>query len=100
MSTGDEMPTTATYPEPVLRRVEVAAPAGAEEFAARPDQLKIAAEHVSILYGPKVAVRDVSLTVQDRSILALIGPSGSGKSTFLRCFNRMNDLIPGASVQG
>jgi len=55
---------------------------------------------VSILYGEKVAVRDVSLIVQACSILALIGPSGSGKSTFLRCFNRMNDLIPGASVQG
>ena len=100
MSTGDEMPTTAIHPEPVLRRVEVAAPGAADEFAARPEQIKIATEHVSILYGEKVAVRDVSLTVQACSILALIGPSGSGKSTFLRCFNRMNDLIPGASVQG
>jgi phosphate transport system ATP-binding protein len=100
MSTGDEMPTTAIYSEPVVRRVEVATSRVADEFAARPDDIKIETEHVSILYGEKVAVRDVSLTVQDRSIMALIGPSGSGKSTFLRCFNRMNDLIPGASVQG
>jgi len=101
MSTGDEMPTTAIYSEPVLRRVEVTETrAGAEAFAARPDAVKIATEHVSIMYGQKVAVRDVSLTVEDRSILALIGPSGSGKSTFLRCFNRMNDLIPSASVKG
>jgi phosphate transport system ATP-binding protein len=84
----------------MLRRVEVAASPAAYEFAARPSDIKIATEHVSIRYGEKVAVRDVSLTVQDRSIMALIGPSGSGKSTLLRCFNRMNDLIPGAHVQG
>jgi phosphate transport system ATP-binding protein len=86
----------------MLRRVEVAAPvaAAAGEALTRTDDVKIATEHVSISYGEKVAVRDVSLTVQSRSILALIGPSGSGKSTFLRCFNRMNDLIPGASVKG
>jgi phosphate transport system ATP-binding protein len=59
MSTGDEMPTTAIHPEPVLRRVEVAAPGAADEFAARPEQIKIATEHVSILYGEKVAVRDL-----------------------------------------
>ena len=101
MSTGEEMPATAVYTEPMMRRVEVAAPAAAaEEAAVQTGAVKIATEHVSISYGEKVAVRDVSLTVQPRSILALIGPSGSGKSTFLRCFNRMNDLIPGASVKG
>jgi len=100
MSTGDDMPATAIYPEPVIRRVEVAAPIAAEQAAERTDEVKISTEHVSISYGAKVAVRDVSLIVQPRSILALIGPSGSGKSTFLRCFNRMNDLIAGASVEG
>jgi phosphate transport system ATP-binding protein len=102
MNTGEEMPATAVYPEPLLRRVEVAAPvaAAAGEAVTQTSAVKIATEHVSISYGEKVAVRDVSLTVQPRSILALIGPSGSGKSTFLRCFNRMNDLIPGASVTG
>ena len=96
------MTTAAINPEPpVVRRVEVASSrADADEFAARPEATKLATDHVSILYGQKVAVRDVSLVVQERSILALIGPSGSGKSTFLRCFNRMNDLIPGASVLG
>ena len=83
-----------------MRRVDVAAPSETVESTLRPDDIKIATEHVSISYGTKVAVRDVSLRVQERSILALIGPSGSGKSTFLRCFNRMNDLIPGASVKG
>jgi phosphate transport system ATP-binding protein len=96
------MPSAAINAEPsVVRRIEMTSSrAGAEEFGARPDAVKLATDHVSIMYGQIVAVRDVSMTVQDRSILALIGPSGSGKSTFLRCFNRMNDLIPGASVQG
>ena len=90
----------AVYAETAPPRLVVAQSATADEFAARPSDVKISTEKVSILYGEKVAVRDVSLTVQERSILALIGPSGSGKSTFLRCFNRMNDLIPGAHVQG
>ena len=101
MNTGDEMPTTTLNSEPpVIRRVDVAAPATTVEVGARPEDIKISTDHVSISYGTKGAVRDVSLTVPERSILALIGPSGSGKSTFLRCFNRMNDLIPGASVAG
>jgi phosphate transport system ATP-binding protein len=103
MSTGDDMSTPATaavYAETAPPRLVVAGSPAADEFAARPADVKISTEKVSIMYGEKIAVRDVSLTVQDRSILALIGPSGSGKSTFLRCFNRMNDLIPGAHVQG
>jgi phosphate transport system ATP-binding protein len=94
------MPTTAVYQDPVIRRVEGSAPTATADADATPAGIKISTTHTSIKYGEKVAVRDVSLTVQARSILALIGPSGSGKSTFLRCFNRMNDLIPGASVQG
>jgi phosphate transport system ATP-binding protein len=100
MNTGDEMLlTSATYQEPLIRRVEVSAAAD-EAATAVEREIKISTEHVSISYGGKVAVRDASLEIADRSILALIGPSGSGKSTFLRCFNRMNDLIPGARVEG
>jgi phosphate transport system ATP-binding protein len=62
--------------------------------------MKMAAEKLSVTYGSKMAVREVTVAVPERSILALIGPSGSGKSTVLRCFNRMNDLIPGARVSG
>jgi phosphate transport system ATP-binding protein len=55
---------------------------------------------LSVLYGPFRAVRNVTLPVYKREITALIGPSGCGKSTVLRCFNRMNDLIEGAKVEG
>jgi len=94
------MLTTATRPEPFIRAMDVPMQATRDETASQANSIKIDATHVSISYGEKVAVRDVSLQVQACSILALIGPSGSGKSTFLRCFNRMNDLIPGASVKG
>jgi phosphate transport system ATP-binding protein len=55
---------------------------------------------VSVYYGDYQAVRNVYLPVARREITALIGPSGCGKSTILRCFNRMNDLVPGARVTG
>ncbi len=55
---------------------------------------------VSVFYGDYQAVRGVDLQVGRKEITALIGPSGCGKSTILRCFNRMNDLVPGARVTG
>src|SRR5687767_9249987 len=55
---------------------------------------------LSVWYGDYEAVRDVDMTIGNREITALIGPSGCGKSTVLRCFNRMNDLIPGARPDG
>jgi phosphate transport system ATP-binding protein len=58
------------------------------------------ARDVSVQYSGNVAVEGVTLDVNARRITALIGPSGCGKSTFLRTFNRMNDLIPGAEVSG
>ncbi|MFD0900085.1 phosphate ABC transporter ATP-binding protein PstB [Actinomadura sediminis] len=55
---------------------------------------------LSVSYGGYQAVRDVTMTIGRRQITAMIGPSGCGKSTVLRCFNRMNDLIPGTRVTG
>src|SRR5579863_10010934 len=55
---------------------------------------------VSVFYGAKQALKNVSIDVAPRQVLAMIGPSGCGKSTFLRCLNRMNDTIPGARVTG
>jgi phosphate transport system ATP-binding protein len=62
--------------------------------------IRIEAREVSVRYGPTQVLHGISLPMQDRSVTALIGPSGCGKSTFLRCLNRMNDLIPDARVTG
>ncbi|QDH73854.1 phosphate ABC transporter ATP-binding protein PstB [Brevundimonas sp. M20] len=61
---------------------------------------KIAARDVSVFYGGKQALYDVSLDIPDKTVTALIGPSGCGKSTFLRTMNRMNDTISHAKVTG
>ena len=61
---------------------------------------KLRAENVNLFYGKFQALRNVSLEIPERSITAIIGPSGCGKSSLLRIFNRMNDLIAGARVQG
>jgi phosphate transport system ATP-binding protein len=55
---------------------------------------------VDVLYSGVTAVKGVSMDIHRKDVTALIGPSGCGKSTLLRCFNRMNDLIPGAEVKG
>ncbi|MFT6583248.1 MAG: phosphate transport system ATP-binding protein [Alphaproteobacteria bacterium] len=67
-----------------------------------PDEraIKIAARDVNVYYGQKKALKDVSLNIEERRVTALIGPSGCGKSTFLRCLNRMNDVVDGCRVEG
>jgi phosphate transport system ATP-binding protein len=57
-------------------------------------------EEIDVLYSGVPAVRGVTMDIFKNDITALIGPSGCGKSTLIRCFNRMNDLIPGAEVRG
>jgi phosphate transport system ATP-binding protein len=64
------------------------------------DEVELEARNLSVLYGDVRAVKHVSIKVPDRKVVAFIGPSGCGKSTLLRCFNRMNDLVPGARVEG
>ena len=58
------------------------------------------ARGVSVFYGENQAVKEIDLVVPANRVVALIGPSGCGKSTLLRCFNRMNDLVAGARVEG
>jgi phosphate transport system ATP-binding protein len=65
-----------------------------------PDTVKMAAKGLNFYYGRFKALQDINLTVYEKQVTALIGPSGCGKSTFLRCLNRMNDLIPGTRVEG
>lgn len=64
------------------------------------DNAVFSVEGVKVFYGGILALLDVYLKIPEKQIIAFIGPSGCGKSTLLRCFNRMNDLITGARVEG
>lgn len=70
-----------------------AAPVSSGSFA-------IQVKDLNVYYGAFRAVKDVSLDIEEKKITAMIGPSGCGKSTVLRAFNRMNDLVPSAHMQG
>ena len=85
--------------EPAVR---IASPDAGAATAVAPEihEAVFETEAVSVFYGDFHAVRDISLRIGRNEITALIGPSGCGKSTLLRCFNRMNDLIPGARIEG
>jgi phosphate transport system ATP-binding protein len=83
--------------EPMSATAGVAGRANAPSAASEP---KLVMDAVSVFYGSFRAVREVSLGIPPNSVTAFIGPSGCGKSTILRCFDRMNDLIPGARVDG
>ena len=87
--------TASTSPIPISVP-ELAARSGPAADA----PIKVAARNLRIRYGARVAVRDVDMDIAEHSVMAFIGPSGCGKSTILRCFDRMNDLIPGATVEG
>ena len=73
---------------------------GAPTLAGGDGHLALKVEGLNVFYGKFQAVCGVNLDIQARKITALIGPSGCGKSTVLRCFNRMNDLIPTARIRG
>jgi phosphate transport system ATP-binding protein len=68
--------------------------------AAERSPAKVLASGVNVFYGDKQALHSVDLEIREREVTALIGPSGCGKSTFIRCLNRMNDVIPGCRVEG
>jgi len=67
---------------------------------AQEQKFKVRAEHVNVYYGEARALKDVSVNILEKGVMAFIGPSGCGKTTFLRCINRMNDVIPIAKVTG
>jgi len=75
-------------------------PADTTRYVSSNGGYAIEAHQLSVYYGNFRAIKDINLKVQRNKITALIGPSGCGKSTLLRAFNRMNDLVPGAHVEG
>src|SRR6266705_2777606 len=88
----------ATPEQSVTERVErPAQPSGNSESAPK---LTFEAKNVSIWYGEKRAIEDVSLNIASNAVTAIIGPSGCGKSTFLRALNRMHELVPKTRVEG
>jgi phosphate transport system ATP-binding protein len=64
------------------------------------DNTSFVVQDVKVYYGDFMALKEVNVEIPKNKVTAFIGPSGCGKSTLLRCFNRMNDLIPGARVEG
>ena len=96
----NEQTAELTAAEPAGQRApaSAAAPAEAQESSTSP--VKMRARDVSIFYGSKKAVDNVSVDIHPEYVTAFIGPSGCGKSTFLRALNRMNDTIPSARVEG
>jgi phosphate transport system ATP-binding protein len=61
---------------------------------------KIVSRNLSLWYGAKQALKNINLEIPEKKITALIGPSGCGKSTYIRCLNRMNDLVNGVRIEG
>ncbi|MFQ5997383.1 MAG: phosphate ABC transporter ATP-binding protein PstB [Dehalococcoidales bacterium] len=70
------------------------------DSAAQHNKVKLRTERVNLFYSSFQALRNITLGIPQRAVTAVIGPSGCGKSSFLRLFNRMNDLISGARVEG
>lgn len=89
------MISTPVYAQSVSHRN-----ASADSVSGAAGDLAIEAQNLNVYYGDFRAVKNVGLQLKRNKITALIGPSGCGKSTVLRCFNRMNDLIRGARVDG
>jgi phosphate transport system ATP-binding protein len=96
------MDADANIPSPSHQPVHMQTPSLSENKAPAPKSTEQIFElnDVSVRYSGKLAVRDVNFGIGTEQITALIGASGCGKSTLLRCLNRMNDLIPGATVEG
>lgn len=102
-------PTSETEPAEVAPVIEPASPvspiavADRNQSAREPLEDRVSVfdcQQVGVMYGKSRALRDVNLEIKEHAVTALIGPSGCGKSTFLRCLNRMNDLVASATVDG
>jgi phosphate transport system ATP-binding protein len=91
---------TATQEVPLPEPAGLRRPDAADKYERGPEDRIFETDKISIFYGSFKAVTDVTLSIYQNEITAFIGPSGCGKTTVLRTLNRMNDLIPGAHVEG
>ncbi len=89
-------------PSSMVTAPEVSAPAPPRPAGPFPPDATIRMETIglSFFYGGNQALHDISLRIPEKSVTAFIGPSGCGKSTYIRCLNRMNDIIPDTRVEG
>jgi phosphate transport system ATP-binding protein len=83
--------------EPILQKIAMTQ---RTDESARASVPLIQAEKLSLFYGQAKALKEIDITIPEKLVTAFIGPSGCGKSTFLRCFNRMNDLIDSVRIEG
>ncbi|HET9768999.1 MAG TPA: phosphate ABC transporter ATP-binding protein PstB [Thermoanaerobaculia bacterium] len=96
------MESTMTEPQVATANPEVVTTAR-QRLAAEADvfaDLIFDVQKLSLWYGEKQALKDISLKIPQRRITAFIGPSGCGKSTLIRCLNRLNDLVDGVRIEG
>lgn len=84
----------------MMRKAELLENEGDMTSAATAPAIKVSGKNVNVFYGDKQALFDVNLDIPENQVTSLIGPSGCGKSTFLRCINRMNDVIDICRVEG
>ena len=92
MSDTDTTPTISTAVEGSISDTDRAAPLGGRAVVESRD--------LDVYYGETQALQSVDLAIPSRQVTAIIGPSGCGKSTYLRCINRMNDLVEAATIEG
>ncbi len=86
--------------EPSSSTSQAKSATSAVEPAPAPNARAFEVKKLSIWYGEKQAIKDVSMEIPTKAVTAIIGPSGCGKSTFLRCLNRMHELVPRTRVEG
>ena len=97
---GDTRPGLTNVTTPNIDNRKLGALGAPEAAYGRGSSVVFDVSKLSVSYSGNVALKNVDLEIRKNFVTAFIGPSGCGKSTFIRCFNRMNDLIPGAVVDG
>jgi phosphate transport system ATP-binding protein len=91
---------TDVDPEPPILAPQSGRDAPPPAFPSSASRLRMETRNLDFYYGPKQALFGISLKIPEKSVTAFIGPSGCGKTTYLRCLNRMNDIIPDIRVEG